>query len=723
MAHKRIRYYDIINVHPTPFSEKDTELIRKAFVYGANRHKGQVRHSGEPYFSHPVAVAGILSEMDLDSETIVAAILHDVIEDTAHSPEELKKIQEEIREYFGETVLAIVLGVTKISKFKENISREERETEYYRNMILGMVRDPRVILVKIADRLHNMRTLFYVPSEEKRKRIAKETLEIYAPLAHRLGIGKIKAELEDLSFRYLYPEEYNKIEEKLLKRKEELEYQLKKMEEKVKKVLKENGIEVKIKSRIKKPYSIYKKIKDKGVTIDEIFDLLALRVITKTEKECSEVATIIKKFWVHIPTRYRDFISNPKPNNYRAIHLTIIENSRPFEIQIRSKEMDIIAEKGIAAHYYYKDGKVDNENIKRSILFLRDAIESGPTKEVVNKLKDELKQEFITVITPKGDFITIPKDFTVLDFAYLIHTKLGHHFKRALVNNSVVKANWVLKDWDYVKIESDPEEKPKKEWLHFVKSHKARVNIRDYLNKIKDEERVEIGRKLIEIFLKKTNIGMKSFVKRLEESDFFKEKGLTSIEDFYKKISTGAIKINEKLFYDLFPEKKKKRKKGFTLPVIGNLKKAKSTDERIKIYPDNKVVFLGKCCNPIKGEPIIGYLTKDNIIKVHSQSCRLLKKEVLNPSRIIELDWDKDYNEKFVVKLKIISADVFGVLFKISSVFHEEKINILKLNSNSDNTGNAVINIKFYVNDIFQLNKIIKSIGKIKEVIVVERIR
>ena len=722
MTQKRFRYYDIVNVHPTPFSDEDTDLIKKAFVYGAKRHKGQTRHSGEPYFSHPVAVAAILSEMDLDSETIVAAILHDVVEDTAHSPEELIKIQEEIKELFGETVLKIVLGVTKISKFKGEISKEEREREYYRNMIFGMVRDPRVILVKMADRLHNMRTLFYIPSEEKRKRIARETLEIYAPLAHRLGMGKIKAELEDLSFRYLYPEEYNRIEEKLLKRKEALEKLLKEMEERVKKALTDNGIEVEIKSRIKKPYSIYKKIKDKGVTIDEIFDLLALRVITKTEKECSEVASIIKKYWVHIPTRYRDFISNPKPNNYRAIHLTVIEQGRSIEIQIRSKEMDSIAEKGIAAHYYYKDGKVDDENIKRLILFLRDAIESGPTKEVVNKLKDELKQEFITVITPKGDFITIPKDFTVLDFAYLIHSKLGHHFKRAIVNNSVVKANRVLKDWDYVKIESDPEENPKKEWLHFVKSHKARVHIRDYLNKIKDEERVEIGKKLIEIFLKKTNISMENFIKRLEGSEFLKNRGISDIEDFYKKVSTGTIKINEQFFYDLFP-KKKKKKKGFTLPVLGSLKKSTDNNERIKIYPDNKVVFLGGCCNPIKGEPIIGYLTKDNVIRVHSQSCRLLKNEILHPSRILEVDWDKDYNEKFIVKVKIIAADVFGVLFKISSVFHEEKINILKLNSKSDNTGNAVIIIEFYVNDIFQLRKIIKSIGKIKEVIDVERTR
>jgi len=718
MDKKKIRYHDIINNHPTPFNQEDTEIIQKAYVYGAKKHKGQLRLSGEPYFSHPVSVAEILTKMDLDSETIAAGLLHDVVEDAPSNPNELEAVRNEIQEKFGDKVLNIVLGVTKISKFQEGLSRDEKQAENYKNMIINMVKDPRVILVKLADRLHNMRTLSYIKNKDKQVRIAKETLDIYVPIAHRLGIRRIKSELEDMSFQYIYPEQYKKIVSKLLKRKEELKKNLKSMEKKVGKVLKENNIKANIKSRIKKPYSIYTKIKNKGVTIDDIFDLLALRIITKDEKTCFDISTLIKRYWVQIPTRYRDFISNPKPNNYQAIHLTVIDNGKPYEIQIRSEQMDSIAEKGIAAHYYYKAGRIDDENLKKSILYLREAIKNGKKEGTVEKLKDELKQYFITVITPKGDFITMPKGHTVLDFAYLIHSNLGNNFKRAFVNNSLAKASRVLNDWDYVKIITDSSENPKKEWLHFVKSSKARNKIKEYLNRVREKEKIKIGKKLVQAFLNKNNLEIKDFKKRALKSEYFKKHKIKTLREYYKNVGTGESPIDSSVIYEIFPEKMEDDASNI-LSRLNN----KKEKEVLKLTDDDKMITPGKCCNPVKGEPIIGYITKQGKIRAHSQRCKLIVREILNPKRIIHLEWDKNYNKKSEISLKIISVDVFGVLYRISKVFLKEKINITKLKSESDKSGNSVIKLNFEVNNILELKKIEKQLKRIKEITEVERIK
>jgi GTP pyrophosphokinase len=716
---KKVRYYDILNAHPSKLSEKDEELIKKAFVYGAKKHQGQIRLSGEPYFSHPISVAVILSKMNLDSSTIVAGLLHDVIEDAPSSPTELRKIQNEIREMFGESILKIILGVTKISKFHEGMSKEEKVGESYRTMILGMVNDPRIILVKLADRLHNMRTLSFIQNEDKRKRIAKETIEIYAPMAHRLGIGKIKSELEDLSFKYLFQDEYKQIRTKLLDREDELRTILEETKQKLADILKENSIKADIKGRIKKPFSIYQKIKNKGVSIEQIFDLLALRVITRSEKECFDTSTIIKRNWVHIPSRYRDFISKPKPNNYRALHLTIIEKARPIEIQIRSKDMNTVAEKGIAAHYYYKSGKVDDEKIKKSIEYLREVIESKRKTEVIDKLKDELKQEFISVITPKGEFINLHKGYTVLDFAYQIHSKLGNHFKRAIVNGAIVKGNKVLNDGDFIVVETDSKESPKKEWLYFVKSRKARTNIKEHINKIKEGERIELGNKLISLFLSRKKIKTDEFEERLLSSEIFRKHGFKNISDFYKKVGGGEFQIDFTFMDELFPEKKDIQRKRI-IPLLPH-KNISNSNKNLTISNNDNSIMLAKCCNPIKGEPIIGYITKEGKISAHSQKCRLINSELLKPSRIINLDWDKSFEHISFVSLRIIAVDVLGVLYKISKIFVDEKINISKLVSKKDKEGNALIKLKFGVKDINQYNKIIKALKKLKEIINIER--
>ncbi len=715
---KKIRFYDIINAHSSKLKDEDIELIQKAFVYGAKKHKGQTRLSGEPYFSHPLSVAFILSKMNLDTETIVAGLLHDVIEDTPSSPTELRKVQNEIKELFGEDILKIVLGVTKISKFQDGLSKEEKIGESYRKMIIGMIDDPRIILVKLADRLHNMRTLSF-QKEEKRKKIAKETLEIYAPIAHRLGIGKIKSELEDLSFKYLLPEDYKKIKDKLLSKEKELFKTLGQTKKKLLRILRENNIKARIYGRIKKPFSIYQKTKTKGVSLEQIFDLLALRVIVSSERECFDISTLIKRNWTHIPSRYRDFISKPKPNNYRALHLTIIENSKPIEIQIRSKEMNLIAEKGIAAHYYYKSGKHDDDNIKRSIEYLREVIESKKKTEVIEKLKDELQKEFISVITPKGEFINIHKGYTVLDFAYQIHSNLGNHFKRALVNGIFVNGKKVLDDGDFVVVETDEKENPKKEWLHFVKSRKAITNIKEHINKTHDKEKIELGKKLLKIYLKKKKIKVSDFKKRFLKSEIFKKRKFKNISDFYKKVGGGYFKLDSNFLTELFPEKKPVQKK----KIIPNIlqKKVNKEDENLVISNNDKMISLAQCCNPIKGEPVFGYITKEGKITAHSQRCRFIRSEVLKTSRIINLTWDKHFEHITMVSLKIIAMDVLGVLYKISKILVDEKINISKLISEKDKEGNALIKLKFGIKDINQYNKIVKNLKKLKEIINIER--
>ena len=717
---ERLRFFDVINRHPTPLEPEDVDLIQSATVYGAKRHEGQKRQSGEPYFSHPVAVAVLLSEMDLDSKTIAAGLLHDVVEDTVKNAEQLKGVQNDIQRMFGEEVLKIVLGVTKISKFDESLSEEERLEANYRNMIIRMIKDPRVILVKLADRLHNMRTLEAL-APEKRLRIARETMDIYVPIAWRLGMGKIKSELEDLSFKFLSPDAYDTIQRTLLARKDELKANLERMEMKLRTLLEENGLKVSIYSRIKKPYSIFRKINDKGVTIDDIFDLLALRVVTETENDCFTATNLIKTHWVHIPRRYRDFISHPKPNKYQAIHLTVLEDKHPYEIQVRSSQLNNVAERGIAAHYYYKMGQdfTEDENVRRVIDSLREVIEAGENKTLVKKLKAELKQHFITLITPKGDFITLPDGSTLLDFAYYIHSNLGDRCKGGMVNNVLVKPNKVLGDWDYVKVETDPSVEPKKEWLHFVKSHKAIMKIKEHLNKEREEERKELGKKLISLLLNRYGLSIKSFEEHFPGSPLYGEMKLKSLDEFYRRVSLNDVEIEPELVEKIFPQLRSVERPSF-LGKLPHLLGSKKSDV-MQITGKDKNIVLGSCCNPLRGEGVFGYLTKEGRVTVHSQGCRLVARDILDPRRLLKMEWSKEMNALFSVGVKIIAMDVFGVLFQISKAFLDEKVNIERMVSVSDRDGNAVIKLNFIVDDIAQFNRIVKSIRKFKEIVEVER--
>src|SRR5438477_4586857 len=629
---------------------EDLEIVKKAYDYSLRVHSGQSRASGEPYLVHPLEVALVLAEMKMDPVAVAAGLLHDSVEDTSVTI-------ADIRKEFGEQVAHIVEGVTKISKI-DFATREEQQAENLRKMMLAMVDDIRVVLIKLADRLHNMRTLEHLP-EDRRHKIAEETLEIYAPIAHRLGMGKIRGELEDLGFRFLDPVGYEQVEKSVNARRKEGEAFLTKMKQIITDKLKEAGIQARVDSRIKRLFSIHKKLQRQRISVDQVYDLCAMRVVTRSLQDCYAVLGIIHNLWRPVPGRIKDFIAMPRPNFYQSLHTSVItEDGTPFEIQIRTEEMHKMAEEGIAAHWKYKDGPVSAQDEQR-LAWLRQVVEwqrdvSDPT-EFLSTLKIDLYPEEVYTFTPKGKVVVLPRDSTPIDFAYSVHTEVGHSCVGAKVNGRMVPLRFKLHSGDIVEIMTQPGHKPSRDWLAIVKSSRSRNKIKHWLNIHQRERAIEIGRKLIEKEARKYRIPLKE----LKDADFQRiasDYGLGQPDDLMAALGYGKYSARQVLG-KLAPATEEPATPAEEHCGIGSVVRRvfggdHSSAIRVKGQGD-LLVYRARCCNPIRGEAVVGYVTRGKGVAVHSVNCPNVLNLMYEPERRIDVEWGKEEGAPSAFPIKL----------------------------------------------------------------------
>ena len=712
-----VRFEDIVEEILRYNPEADIDLLRRAYIFSAREHRGQVRLSGEPYLSHPLAVAKILAEKHLDVISVVVGLLHDVIEDTLTT-------REEVESYFGADIANIVAGVTKISKIPFT-SQEEIQAENLRKMILAMVDDIRVILVKIADRLHNMRTLqFHGP--EQQERIARETLDIYVPLVNRLGMGKIKSELEYLAFLHLYPETYQSLKIKIEKERKVSQGFIKKITRILETNMKKNKISAKVEGRIKNLYSIYQKILRQKISLDEVYDYIAFRVITNTAGDCYAALGIIHNLWSPIPERFKDYIAMPKPNKYQSLHTSVIsKEGNVFEIQIRTKEMHKITEEGIAAHWKYKEKKFTPTAEDQEFLWLRQMVEwqqeVKDPREFMHSLKVDLYQDEVYTFTPKGMVKSFPRGATVIDFAYSIHTELGHQCVGARVNGKLIPLKTALKNGDIVEIITSPGHGPSRDWLAFVKTSRARSKIKQWLNREERERSIELGKKLLEKELKRYQHSLKKLLSKGEIRQVASQLGHPQESDLFSALGYGNLSPRQVLARLLPPEEleKKEAPKPLHPPLI----RKKLVEKKVLVKGhDDLLTYFARCCNPIPGERIIGYITRNRGISVHSADCPNLLNLLYDTARVIEVEWELDKEYSYPVEVSIYLENRPGMLAKITSAIADLKTNIKNITQKELEGKKALLNLLLEVKDIHHLRKIVSSLRGIKGVIEVKRV-
>jgi guanosine-3',5'-bis(diphosphate) 3'-pyrophosphohydrolase len=702
----------------------DLELVKKAYDYSLKHHAGQSRASGEPYLVHPLEVALVLTEMKMDSVAVAAGLLHDSVEDTSVTI-------VDIRKEFGEQVAHIVEGVTKISKI-DFATKEEQQAENLRKMMLAMIDDIRVILIKLADRLHNMRTLEHLPPERQQK-IAKETLEIYAPIAHRLGMGKIRGELEDLGFRYIDPIAYQQVKEAVESHRKVGDPFLARVEGVVRDKLKEAGITAKVESRTKRYFSIHKKLVRQHINVDQVYDLYAMRVITRSVQDCYAVLGIIHNVWRPVPGRIKDFIAMPRPNFYQSLHTSVItEEGAPFEVQIRTEEMHKMAEEGIAAHWKYKDGAVSAQDEQR-LAWLRQVVEwqrdvSDPN-EFLSTLKVDLYPEEVYTFTPKGKVVVLPRESTPIDFAYTVHTEVGHSCVGAKVNGRMVPLRHKLHSGDIVEILTQPGHKPSRDWLSVVKSSRARNKIKHWLNIHQRERAIEIGRKLIEKEARKYRIALKE-LKEEELQRIASDYGLGRTDDLMAGIGYGKYSARQ-ILAKLAPagshpvpdaEESKEKEPGFS-SVVRRVFGGDNNTLTVKGSGD-LLVYRARCCNPIRGEAIVGYVTRGKGVAVHAISCPNVVNLMYEPERRIDVAWARDESapSSYPVKLTVFCDDRYGMLKLITGVIGDAKSNIRNIEARTANS-QAVVDIVLDISDLKHLETIITGLRKIPGVRDVQRLQ
>ncbi|KPL04617.1 MAG: hypothetical protein AMJ90_00165 [candidate division Zixibacteria bacterium SM23_73_2] len=687
----------------------DIPLLRKAYEFSDKAHRGQFRESGDPYIEHCLNVAFILAEQHLDSATITAGMIHDVVEETEIT-------LEQIKDEFDQGIALLVDGVTKIGEM-ELKSTEEQQVEYYRKMLLSMAKDIRVILIKLADRLHNMRTL--EPLEVKRqKKISQETLEIYAPLAHRFGMAKIKAELEDLSLKYLDYQAFEMLENLLSQREIQREKAIQKAATPLKKELTKAGIKVKISGRTKHLYSIYRKMKLQQKPLEEIFDLVALRVIVDTEIECYQTLGIIHSLWAPIVNRFRDYIATPKSNMYQSLHTTVIgPEGRPVEIQIRTQTMHRTAEHGIAAHWLYKEGKIKPDKEDKQMIWLREVLEwqkdlRNP-HEFLEYLKIDLFQEDIFVFTPGGEIKHLPRGSTTLDFAYAIHSEVGNRCVGAKVNGKLTPLSTVLRSGDEVQILTSPQKTPSRDWLKVVRTSRARSKIRHWLKQVEFEQSLKLGKEMLERELKKNHI------KPLTEhqlSDLAMSLNFSDSEGLLSSLGQGDISIRQ-VTSKILPEDKTKKKDSKIEKIVEKSKRRGG----IKVGKMKDLMFrFAGCCQPVPGEKIIGFVTRGRGISVHRYDCLNALSMLANDERRVEVEWDVERDQSFPIKLEVLVEDRKNILPEITKVIADSDTNIKGAEVKDEGNytyGTFAIEVK----NVRHLNRTVKKIKRIKGVISVER--
>lgn len=707
----------------------DFALLEKAYHAAKTAHEGQLRVSGDPYIIHPVEVANILAEMELDCTSIIAALLHDTVEDTNYT-------LDQIKQSFGEEVALLVDGVTKLEKIPYT-TKQEQQVENLRKMFLAMAKDIRVILIKLADRLNNMRTLKYKPPE-KQVETAKETMEIYAPLAHRLGISKIKWELEDICLRYLDPKGYYELVDKIAIKRKEREAYINQIMETLKEKTKEIGIEgAQVDGRAKHFYSIYRKMVEQNKTIDQIYDLFAVRVIVTSVKDCYAVLGLVHELYKPMPGRFKDYIAMPKPNMYQSLHTSLIgPEGHPFEVQIRTWDMHRIAEVGIAAHWKYKEGSSSESDLDNKLVWLRQLLdwqnEMRDAEEFMETLKIDLFTDEVFVFTPKGDVINLPAGSTPIDFAYAIHSAVGNKMMGAKVNGKIVQLDYTLKNGDIVAIlTSASVHGPSKDWLKIAKSSQAKNKINQWLKKEKRDENIIKGKDIVEKELKKQGLVFNQLFKPEWLEPILKKHTFNNLEDLYASIGFGAITAN-KIISRLKEELRKTLKPEELQELMIESVNQQKTEKKKRNIPENGVVVKGidnclvrlsRCCNPVPGDDIIGYITRGRGVSVHRRDCTNVINSTDGDTRLIEVNWYKENsaNTAYKADITVLANDRAALLMEVTNTIGESRIPLKGINARTTREQIAVMTLTLEITDTEQLDRIIKKLKKVDGVFDVNR--
>ena len=719
---KMIRLDDILERVRQYNPKADLEMINRAYVFSAKAHAGHVRQSGEPYLIHPLQVAGILTEMKMDVTTIAVGLLHDTVEDTDVTREDLLRL-------FGDEVAFLVEGLTKISRLAFE-TRVHQQAENLRRMILSMAQDIRVIMVKLADRLHNMRTLEHL-KPEKRAKVAQETLDIYAPLANRLGISWIQSELEDLSFQYLYPEAFQNLKQKVQEKSKEYDTYINKVITILNKVLDDHEIKGEVTGRIKHLWSIYNKMQKQGLPFDQIYDLIAFRIIVGSVRDCYATLGIIHSMFKPVPGRFKDYIGVPKSNRYQSLHTTVIGPvGERMEVQIRSWEMHQTAEDGIASHWRYKakERSLPEEDIRRFKWFkqiLDELKEVEDPRELMETVRTDLFPDEVYVFTPKGDVKEFPVGATPIDFAYSIHTDVGHQCIGAKVNGRMVPLKYILKNGDVIEIITSKGHKPSKDWLKLAGTHSAKSKIRSFIKREERERSLKIGEELLDKELRKMGTTLKKMRKSEEMERTAAAFGFHRVEDLIATIGFGKYSPRQ-LLGRLFPEEEVASKLGGQEESKEQARKsrAKSRKEGIVVDGlDDLMVRFAQCCNPLPGDDVVGIITRGRGISVHTADCPNIEAERYNQDRIVEINWDDKAKVPRTVRIKVTSENVKGILAEMTGLISARNINISHADIRTSTDNRAVNTFDVEVEDVSQLKALINSLTGLKGVISVERVK
>jgi GTP diphosphokinase / guanosine-3',5'-bis(diphosphate) 3'-diphosphatase len=700
----------------------DPVFLRAVYDFSAEMHKDQTRRSGEPYMVHPLNVAYLLADLKFDQTCVAVGLLHDVLEDTLTTREVLEG-------EFGNEICGLVDGVTKIGRH-EYVRRDEAQAETFRKMILASAKDIRVIVVKLADRLHNMATLEHMPAESRR-RISRETLEIYSPIAHRLGMARVKGDLEDLAFYHLYPHQFAELHFKIAEKMKLGQATMDRVGGRLAKSLDGAGIDAEISFRVKRYYSIYEKLRRQGIDISQLYDFLAFRIVTASLKDTYAALGVVHQNWRPIPGRFKDYIAMPKPNLYQSLHTTVVgDQGQPFEVQIRTREMEVIAEEGIAAHWRYKEGRVEAVSSDPNIVWLRQLLEWQ--KEVqdprtfLTTLKVDLYPDEVYVFTPKGEVFSFPRGATPLDFAYRVHTDLGHHCAGARVNGKLVPLRTSLANGDMVEVLTNPARNPSRDWLNLVTTSRAKSKIRQWLNTQQKQRATEIGRRMFDKEIRKYGLSLRKVTDGNDFKTYLQAEGLAKIDDLYSRIGFGKTEPRSVLERVVGLEKLAEspaEKPGRLRQAVSKILPFGTTTSplTIKGYGD-MLAYLAKCCNPLPGEDIVGYITRGRGVSVHRVDCPNVENLLYNPEREIEVKWEQGKNEVYQVSLLIEVEDQQGMLARLTEAITRAGSNITSIEADTHSeTGRGTISVVCQLRDRKQLDKLLREVRAISGVLRVDR--
>jgi GTP pyrophosphokinase len=719
-----VRFDDILGLLSAHGRTVDVSFLRSVHRFSERMHEGQTRRSGEPYMIHPLNVAYLLADLNFDQTCVAVGLLHDVLEDTLTSREVLEA-------EFGSEITELVDGVTKIGRH-EYVRRDEAQAETFRKMILASAKDIRTIVVKLADRLHNMQTLQHL-SPDSRRRISRETLEIYAPIAHRLGMARVKGDLEDLAFYHLWPHLFAELHQKISEKMKGGQEATERIERRLAESLETAGIDAEISFRVKRYYSIYEKLRRQGIDISQLYDYLAFRIVTANLRDTYAALGIVHQSWRPIPGRFKDYIAMPKPNMYQSLHTTVVgDRGQPFEVQIRTREMDLIAEEGIAAHWRYKEGKADPRGATSdpNILWLRQLLEWQ--KEVqdprtfLTTLKVDLYPDEVYVFTPKGEVLSFPRGASPLDFAYRVHTDLGHHCAGARVNGKLVPLRTALSNGDMIEILTNPTRNPSRDWLNFVVTSRAKSKIRQWINTQQKQRAMEIGRRLFDKEIRKYDLSLRKVTDGPEFAAYLQSEGLSRLEDLYTRLGFGKTEPRQVLARVVGDERLSepaKEPSRIRQAVSKILPFGGGTGPITVKGQGDLLAYLAKCCNPLPGEEIIGYVTRGRGVSVHSTDCPNVKNLLYNPEREIEVRWEEQKDDVYQVSLLIETEDQQGMLAKLTEAITKAGSNITQIEAETHETGRASIGVVCQLRNRKHLDKLLQQVRGIAGVLRVDRRR